>query len=150
MQPSEIRRQILSDHETLSAMISSIERLSLEVVEGERHLVGALRLEGQTFLERLLEHMYWEDRYLRPALCEADAWGRERAERLDREHAEQRETLTFALATLEDQSRPAVLIARNLLDLVKLLREDMRDEEDSLLDERVLRDDVIAIDAEGG
>jgi hypothetical protein len=36
-------------------------------------------------------------------------------------------------------------VAANLLDLVRLLREDMDDEEEALVNPRVLRDDVISL-----
>lgn len=150
MRPSEVRNRILHDHETLRAMLFSVERVASEVANGEAQLVGNMRFEGETLMERLLEHMHWEDLYLRPALCEADSWGQERAERLDRDHREQREMLSYALASVEDQSRPPLVIARQLLDLVRLLREDMEDEEQALVNDRVLRDDVVSIDVETG
>ena len=76
MRPSELRERILYDHETLRAMLVSVERVSLQVIDGESRLVGPLRFEAETLLEHLLTHMSWEDQYLRPALLEADAWGR--------------------------------------------------------------------------
>ncbi len=150
MRPSEVRRRILKDHETLRGMLASVEGLGREVVEGERAHLGALRVEGEALHEYLLAHMGWEDRYLAPALRAADAWGKERAAALDHDHKEQRELLAYTLAGLRDYSRPAVMLARSMVDLVRMLREDMDDEERTLLDERVLRDDVIAIDLEAG
>ena len=150
MRPSEVRSRILDDHEIIRAMLQSVERVSSEVIRGKSQLTGAMRFEGETLMERLLEHMQWEDLHLRPALCEADTWGQERAERLDRDHREQREMLRYALASVEDQSRPPLVIARQLLDLVRLLREDMEDEEQLLVNDRVLRDDVVSIDVETG
>lgn len=150
MQPSEVRRRILDDHEFLRVMLVGLEATAQRVLEGEGSLLGPLRLEGEALLSRLAEHMHWEDVSLRPALLEADAWGEARAEKLDQDHEEQREMLAFVLGSIRDQSRPRDVIARTLLDLVRLLREDMDDEEQVLLDERVLRDDVVAIDAESG
>lgn len=94
--------------------------------------------------------MRWEDRHLAPALREADAWGEERAAKLDRDHREQRQVLSHCLAAVADESRPASVVARTLIDLVGMLREDIEDEERVLLDERVLRDDVVGIDVETG
>jgi hypothetical protein len=150
MQPSEIRRRILDDHETLRAMLASVERIAGEVLGGDAEQKGPLRFEGETLLGRLAEHMAWEDRYLRPALLETAGFGEVRAERLDRDHREQRELLSYALASLADASRPARLVARNLLDLVALLRDDMADEERFLVSEKVLRDDVVNVDVETG
>lgn len=150
MRPSEVRERILYDHETIRAMLVAVERVSLQVIDGESRLIGPLRFEAEALLGRLLEHMGWEDRYLRPALLEADAWGQERAAHLDRDHQEQREMLQYALASIEDQSRPPLVISRQILDLVRLLRDDMDEEEELLVNDRVLRDDVVSVDAEGG
>ncbi len=150
MHPSEIRRRILSDHQALRGMLLSLESLGQQVSAGQRHLVGPLRLEGEALLDRLLTHMKWEDVHLRPALLAADAWGEARAERLDRDHREQRALLEDSLSRVRDPSRPACLLARNLLDLIALLRTDMDEEERDLLDTRVLRDDVVGIDVETG
>jgi hypothetical protein len=150
MRPSEVRRRILDDHQKLRSMLVSVERVAHEVVDGECQLTAAMRHEGEQLMERLLEHMGWEDRYLRPALCDADAWGQERAERLDRDHREQREMLEYALAGVEDEGRPPLVVARQLLDLVRLLRDDMQEEEELLVNDRILRDDVVSIDVETG
>jgi hypothetical protein len=48
---------------------------------------------------------------------------------------------------LSEDMRPAALVVRDVTHLIAVLREDMREEEEELLDERVLRDDVVAIDA---
>jgi iron-sulfur cluster repair protein YtfE (RIC family) len=117
----------------------------VRVAEDERSGVTTLRAEGERLLATLLEHMGWEDRFLAPALRRADAWGEERARQLDGDHREQRELLAHVLAGLRDASRPASVLARNLLDLVTLLRADMEHEEATLLDPRVLRDDVISL-----
>ena len=148
MKPSEVRRHILAEHVTIRGILLSIEAAARQVIEGERQLVGALRLEGEGLLAFLSDHMRWEDRYLAPVLCAADSWGPARAKQLESDHHEQRVLLQHALEAIEDQNRPPPLIARNLLDLVALLREDIEDEESSLLDERVLRDDVGGIEAE--
>lgn len=150
MRPSEIREKVLTDHAELRGRLAGLEGLAREVVDGERRLVGALRLEGEELLDRLADHMRWEERYLAPALHDADAWGDERVKRLIDDHREQRDLLADSLSRLRDPSRPPVLLARNVLDLVSLIREDMEDEEAVALDERVLRDDVIAVDAEAG
>ena len=148
MKPSEVRRHILAEHVTIRGILLSIEAVAQQVIEGERNLVGALRLEGEGLLAFLSDHMRWEDRHLAPVLRAADSWAPARAEQLESDHREQRLLLRHALEAIEDQSRPPPLIARNLLDLVALLREDIEDEESALLDERVLRDDVVGIEVE--
>lgn len=143
-----MRRRVLDDHGRLRAELERLERLAEAILEDAE--TDALRAEAEQFLERLQRHMRWEERYLLPALLGADAWGRERAARLERDHREQRELFDFILLRLRDGSRPSPVVARDVRSLVDLLRDDMREEEEELLDERVLRDDVIGIDVEAG
>jgi len=143
-----VRRRVLEDHERLRGELERLEGLAEQILrEAEAEM---LRAESEQFLERLLRHMRWEESYLLPALLDADAWGRERAARLERDHREQRELFAFILERLRDGARPTAVVARDVCNLVDLLRDDMREEEQDLLDERVLRDDVVGIDVETG
>jgi len=150
MQPSEVRRRVLEDHVSLRGTLSSLEDLARAVQDGDVSKAAALRREGEGLLETLLTHMSWEERYLAPALARADAWGRERVQRLIEDLREQRALLDLALKRLEDASRPPLLVARDVMSLIEILRDDMEDEERTMLDERVLRDDVIGIEVETG
>lgn len=150
MKPSEVRKRILDDHTALRGQLASLESVAGEVLEGDRRLLGALRLEAETLLEHLQQHMHWEDLYLAPALRTADSWGQERARKLDDDHREQRELLDHMLRSLRDGTRPAPVLARSLRDFVQLLLDDMEWEEQTLVSDRILRDDVIAIGAESG
>ena len=150
MTPAETREWVLKDHQTLRRLLEELEELAQQVHEGDRRLVGPLRLEAERFMHRFEDHTRWEDQHLRPALAEADAWGQERAARLDHDHDEQRQLLHDALERLRDQARPPVQVARGVLDLVALIRTDMEQEERDLLDPRILRDDVVSIDTEAG
>ena len=131
-------------------MLSSLEDLATQVLQGDRQLVGALRTEGRTLLEYLRRHTQWEDAHVAPALREAGTDGDEQAARLQREHREQRELLRHVLETVEDQRRPSVLIARNLIDLVEVLRRDMDEEEKAFARGPVFRRDGIVADVEIG
>jgi len=148
MTPGEVRARILADHVAIRGMLLSLEHVAQRVRGGEQSLLGALRLEGDALLRHLQDHMFWEDLHLAPALRQADAWGEERAARLASDHREQRQVLGHCLAAVHDESRPAPVVARTLIDLVGMLRDDIEEEERLLLDERVLRDDVIGIDVE--
>lgn len=150
MTPAEVREWVLKDHKTLRAQLDALDELARQVRDGDRRLIGPLRLEAERFLNRFDNHTRWEDAYLRPALVEADAWGLERAKRLDHDHTEQRALLADSLASLRDAERPPVSVARGVLDLISLIRADMEEEERDLLDPRILRDDVVTIDAESG
>ncbi len=78
-------------------------------------------------------------------LREADAWGDLRCAQLAEDHREQRNLLEYALRQLHDDGRPESIVAGNLLDLVAVLRDDMNEEESALLDESLLRDDVVGV-----
>ena len=134
MESDELRRHILADHRTIRGLLASIEKLAEELVSEERPLLGPLREEGEALFTRLRAHMRWEEDNLRPALIAAGAWGRECAERLDQDHRRQRRLLFAELESLRDQTRPAMMIARGLLGIVKDLRADMDEEEAQLLD----------------
>ena len=149
MEPSAIRSRILNDHQGLRRDLERLEALAADVRDGRTPCV-VLRVDAESVLAWLLNHMRWEESYLVPALREADAWGAERAERLLRDHGEQRELLDFLAARLRADPAPVALVVRDVTHLIALLREDMRQEEEELLDERVLRDDVVAIDALSG
>jgi iron-sulfur cluster repair protein YtfE (RIC family) len=153
MRPSEVRQRVLHDHERLRHALDGLEDLArcvAEGTEGSLDFASDLRDAGEVLLESLERHMAWEDRHLAPALLEADAWGEERVKHLAEDHREQREVLRHTLSALADPGRPALVLARTLLDFVTLLRDDMDSEERLQLDPSVLRDDVIAIDAEDG
>ena len=149
MDPSEVRQRVLDDHAALRARIDKVEGLARSA-RSRRGGLDELRAEGERLLDRLGRHMRWEELHLRPALLDSDAWGRERVALLEADHAEQREILSRALCQLRRRSRPASAVAEHLLGLVAMLREDMRREEELLLDPRVLRDDVVGIDVEAG
>ena len=149
MKPSEVRERTLRDHEGLRIALDRLERCCREAARGDSLPAGQLREAAHALMIDVDRHMRWEERHLEPALREADAWGNERADRMRSDHREQRETLGHVLTNLRDSSRPPAL-APMLLDLITLLRDDMAEEEDLLLDPRVLRDDVVGIDVETG
>jgi len=149
MRPSEVRKRVLADHEELRGRLDRLERLRLAAA-AESDDAHALRDEAESFLDRLAIHMGWEDLHLVPVLREADSWGEVRIERFAREHRAQRELLEYVLRELHDRGRPEPVVARRVLDLVALLRADMEDEESVFLDERILRDDPIALDLFAG
>lgn len=150
MRPSEVRARVLADHAGIRGSLEGLERWAARVRAGEHSALASLRRDGEALLASVERHMGWEDRVLQPALELTDAWGRERAAWLERDHREQRMLLEHCLAAVRDELRPAEVLARTLGDLAALLRADMAEEERVLLDARVLRDDVVGIDVETG
>jgi hemerythrin-like domain-containing protein len=142
METDEIRKQVLADHVALRRTLGRLEVLADRVLTGRESHLRALRGEAIGFLDALLVHMEWEDVHLAPALRKVGARGEHLASKLTRGHVEQRELLRHILRGLSDLTRPGRVVARNLVDLCGLLREDMAGEEEMLLDVRVLRRDI--------
>jgi hypothetical protein len=139
MKTDDIRKQILADHVALRRTMGRLEGLANGFLAGRDHRYSALRGEAIGFLDAFLVHMEWEDIYLAPALREVGARGEYLASKLTRDHVEQRELLRHILRGLSDSTRPGSIVARNLVDLFGLLREDMVDEEEMLHGVRVRR-----------
>jgi iron-sulfur cluster repair protein YtfE (RIC family) len=150
MKPSQIRDAVLRDHAELRTQIDEIEGIARRLADGDSERGFQLWRLAKALLGRLEVHMDWEDRHLVPALRQADAWGDERAAEIEHDHAEQREMLGYVIRQLDDSQPIPELLAATMLDLVEFLRRDMEHEERDLLDPRVLRDDVIVIDANSG
>jgi hypothetical protein len=146
MRADEVRVKIQADHQEIRGALLSIESLSRDALAGRWKRAGPLRLEAEHLLNRLLDHMYWEDLHLAPALRAAGDWGNARAERLDEEHREQRELLRHSLERVGDRTRPTPLLAQNLVDLISLLRADMAEEDELLLDTRLCRESARGVD----
>jgi iron-sulfur cluster repair protein YtfE (RIC family) len=152
MKPSEIRARVMEDHAGLRVDLDRLEALARRVREGDpaKPDVDALRSGAKALLDRLWAHMRWEETWLLPALRGADAWGSERARRLVGDHREQRVLLEFLLDRLLDSARPDRLVFSDVDALLAFLRKDMEEEERDLVDERILRDDVVGIEVETG
>jgi hypothetical protein len=148
MRADQVRARILADHREIRGILLSIETLAHDALAGHWRQVGPLRLEGEHLLNRLLDHMYWEDVHLAPALRNAGTWGNTQAEQLDADHLEQRELLRHSLERVGDPTRPAVLLAQNLIDLIALLRSDMDEEDVMLVDDRILRENAFGVELE--
>jgi iron-sulfur cluster repair protein YtfE (RIC family) len=149
MEPSEVRRRVLRDHQSLCQRVEQVESLAEEVIGGGQAPDGLCEATGE-LLRALTDHMSWEDRHLVPALRDADAWGPERVARFEAEHLQQRTQLAELLEGLEDRSQPPQALAHRVLEWLSDLHADMDEEESAFLDRDLLRDDVIGIDVESG
>ncbi len=150
MRPSEVRRRILEEHARLRGLLSEVESLVELLRQGHEEMEPSLRERGTELHDFFLRHLELEDVILVTALREADGWGDERAGLIACEHREQRELMSQIHARLIDGGCPGQTLARELGELSVRIREDMCEEERVMLDERVLRDDVIAIDVKTG
>ncbi len=146
--PSAIRGRVLSDHELLRGALDVIEGLAHDVLQGRSSFGPELKRRTRELAQRVHTHMELEERILVPALYEADAWGRERVERLHEDHARQRQIMDVLRNWHPWSDRSTVELALIVWGFARLLREDMASEESVSLGEDVLRDDPIRTDVE--
>ena len=147
MKPSEVRTRILRDHERLRDDLDRLESLRGRPPQRPRRARNAA--PGQRRPARASAGAHALGGVV-PACprCATPTRGAPSARSGSSPTiGEQRELLDFLNARLRDEAQPAALVARDVDHLVALLRDDMREEEAELLDERVLRDDVVAVDA---
>jgi hemerythrin-like domain-containing protein len=140
MKATEIRDRILEQHEELREMLADLETLAKEFQPGGPVAAAPLRERGLALYAKLSDHLDFEDDLLVAALRAVGEGGEERAEDLAAEHREQRELLEFLIDRLTHERRPTVLVARELRGFIECLREDMEDEEATLLVPEVLAD----------
>jgi hypothetical protein len=148
--PSELRQAVLAQHVVIAELLDEVESAARRVQGGDGSLLGRLRERGRELHARMAEHLDFEDRFLVPVVRDVDAWGPERARAISEEHADQRELLAFVLSRLEDRDSPVQLLAEQLRNFAGALRDDMHYEEQAVLNENLLRDDVVVIDAASG
>ena len=149
MRADDLARVIVEEHERLEERLVALEELARAVARSAGP-AGELRREAAALLACLSQHIDWEDLHLRPLLLETEAWGRERADALERDHCEQRELFAFALERVETARHPTRIVTVTLLDLIALLRADMRREEELLLDPHSGRDGALPPPREPG
>jgi iron-sulfur cluster repair protein YtfE (RIC family) len=149
--PAEtVRQRILADHERLRRLIGASERVAGLIEDGEEDLGDSLRVLLVALFRKLKVHMQYEDEALQPILRRVDAFGEVRADQFDREHEEQRGQmgdLLHAACDLRAHPREVAVRAREIL---RRVLDDMDYEEREFLSPDLLRDDIIAIDAQSG
>jgi len=137
---SLVRKRILGDHAHLRGLLDEVDQQAFRVANGAEEGIGMLRTLGLQLLTEFGEHLALEDRFLAPALRRAGPAGRDRAERLDVDHREQRELLDYLLGKLRDPSRPAAVLAAEWRSFVELMLADMAQEELTILERELLGD----------
>jgi len=148
IKPSEVRARVLDEHVQIRAMLAELESVAGRALDGDAHGGAQLRVKVVELHALLDAHMTLEDSLLYPAICDADAWGDLRGERMKEEHGRQRAILT-QLVDREWRSDTATLV-NAVRSLARDIREDMCKEERELLNPELLRDDVISIAQNSG
>jgi len=146
LENSKIRRIILVEHEGLRIALRAVEGLLDRAAQGDVAALKAAHEQVQALLESFTRHVEHEERLLRPVLQTIDAWGPARVQSMDEEHAAQRAVVS-ALAALDAISDPAGWVRQVRAFSADLLR-DMAEEEKTCLSPKVLRDDIVTVDAD--
>ncbi|HTO99626.1 MAG TPA: hemerythrin domain-containing protein [Myxococcales bacterium] len=143
----EERRQTLhSQHQQLRTVIAGVREAALDIVGREGGDSTGLRMRISVLRDDLERHLATEEALLGPVLERIDAWGPVRLDLLRAEHAHQRAVLSL-LRSDRAAALPSLGLARRVLALLDDICADMDAEDRDLLDPRVLRDDLIQLDA---
>jgi Hemerythrin HHE cation binding domain len=147
--PAEVRELVLAQHQALRRLLRS----ALDAAETESRAPRPRSIDLMRFTwelqRRFAAHLAFEERFMFPALREADSWGPQRVEMLTSEHAQQRQDLA-ALVALVGARGAALDISRSLGAFCRALLVDMEEEEAGYVNRELLRDDVVAIDQASG
>src|SRR5579864_3451832 len=147
MTPSQIRSELLKDHERLRTMMDEARKLAARASSGEP-VIDELRQTVAILADVLRAHNVREEELLGGFIRSVDAWGPVRAEIMTEEHAQEHEE--FFAALLGVQTTPVEFAGAGVMLLLDRILEHMACEEAVFLSEDVLRDDLAAIDYFGG
>ena len=146
---SEACAKLLAEHERLRFLL-----LACEEEAGE--ILGGRETTGRRLLETLLElldafenHNREEESQLHPLLLAADSFGEVRVAEMVADHLQEHAALREALREVVGPGVPD-RSARAALEVVCRLRHHLEAEEAQFLNQRVLRDDLVSLDAFGG
>jgi hypothetical protein len=147
MMPSEIRAELVEQHEALRALAREA-RGAAEHVGHDAHGADEVRWRLSAVLEALAAHNAREEALLDDVIPTVDAWGAVRASLMTMRHREEHEALRAALRDARDATAEiAAALGRTAIDRVLV---HMAEEEREILAANVLRDDLCAIDATDG
>lgn len=144
MKNSERRTILRNQHAHLRTTIERARDAARNALE-QRGVAGELQAAVSALQKELFGHLADEEKLLEPILPTIDAWGAVRLDLLRAEHAHQRAVLAVLTG---HQAWPAgPVVAGRTLALCDDLLTDMEFEERELINEKVLRDDLILLDA---
>lgn len=143
--PSEVRQRLLKDHAVLRKQLDEVDRWAEQVLIGDENAEGSLRRTATDLYRALIQHTYAEEQILIPILADVDSFGPNRVERLKEEHERQRVGLSRALESASDDEGNVGELARSVLELNAELRADISEEESSILNTDLMKDDVLNV-----
>ena len=151
--PSQVRKIVLDGHGILRKQLAKMESLISDLTKEQGGKTAPSEIQITEFRDvftgfchSFLEHIQLENKILKPALADADAWGQVRVEKMEEEHVQQKEQIEELMAEMEKLQESGLLkFANSLRPFIKEIYEDMKSEEEDCLSDEVLRDDVITI-----
>jgi len=147
LSPKEVRELVLADHAALRVRLDLVKRAVTGAQEdGDPRQLRELL---PSLLDHLSAHLDLEDQILAPTLKTIDAWGPERAERLDGEHRDQRAWIAGCRGELVKNEGDVSKLLDQAAEMIDRIEDDMDQEEKSVLDPRLLTDEIIQIDFGG-
>jgi hypothetical protein len=148
MTPSQIRDELLSQHEGLRRRLEAASGVVAAWAKGGA-AQAAVRSELAGLSDALRTHNLVEERTLRELIRNVDAWGPVRVEIMDESHVEEHRDLFDALHVIS-LAQDGGEALRELEGFRARLLAHMDREEAGFLNASVLRDDQVVIDAQGG
>ena len=145
LRPSQVRLAIANEHEELRRVLRDVDALAVLVIDGNRGAYEMLRLRAGQLYDALCKHTDLEDRILAPALRETPGFGEIREAQLLEHHREQRDQLHAALAELSSEDEVPAELATRIRDLLAHIRIDMAHEDRDLLNDKLLKDDLVDV-----
>jgi hypothetical protein len=139
MKPSEIRRELLAQHEQIRKMTEVTQTIAEGVQKGASQ--GDLKKCIARLDEAVRAHNAREEELLRDLVPTADAWGEARLAVMDDEHMRAHARLQAAIHGVPSLS-PGIA-GVGVVAMVRLLREHMDREEAVFLNAEVLNDDLV-------
>jgi len=144
MKNSDRRKILRAQHVNLRKTIEGARDAARNTL-AMKGAAGELQAAVTLLQKDLFAHLAEEEKLLEPILPTIDAWGAVRLDLLRAEHAHQRAVLSVLTG---HQAWPAgPVVAGRTLALCDDLLTDMEFEERELINEKVLRDDLILMDA---
>lgn len=147
--PSREVALLLKQHGAIRHQLGTVELEAYEVQIRGHEALPSLAVALAQLGAALDEHNEAEEAALGPLLRSLDAWGPQRVEQMLEHHRAEHAALGRELHELTAVADP-IVAGREALRLCEELRRHMAGEEREYLNARVLRDDLVAVDANAG
>lgn len=143
------RRGILWQHQRIRVLLDKAHSIAELALDGNAPTLDAVASAIGDIRSILETHLAFEEKVLIPLLRDDLPVGPQRADRLVDEHKRQREML--ANLHREASAFPHLpTLAAKLAFLTAWLHDDMQEEERSLLNPEVVREDLVVVDQSDG